>query len=174
MGHPQVGNNYCLTEPRRHCSGLRSRPDALDYERESQLYADIEAGESGALRWSDPNDTSWSSTALPVPLLLTEAMAMLGIFTPGGLKATSEIWDQVEFADQEGQEDAERLTQELVNRLIQEELPSEKVSDEHVRTLFGFWQLPMYNLDFKIIPVSMEELEAEREYERGTELWGLI
>ena len=35
----------------------------------------------------------------------------------------------MEFADQEGQEDAERLTEELVNRLIQEELPSEKVSD---------------------------------------------
>lgn len=143
------------------------------YERESQLYADIEAGESGALRWSDPNDTSWSSAAFPVSLLLTEAMEMLGIFTPGGLKATSEIWGQVEFADQEGQEDAERLTEELVNRLIQEELPSEKVSDEHVRTLFGIWQLPMYNLDFKIIPVSMEELEAERECELGAELWGL-
>ena len=144
------------------------------YERERRLYADMEAGESGALRWSDPNDIYSSGSAiwkkLSIPLLLTEAMEMLGIFTPRGLKATSEIWDQVEFSDQEGPEDAGRLTQDLVNRLIQEELPSEKVGDEHVRTLFGFWQLPMYNLDFKMIPVSMEELETERE----DQLWGLI
>ena len=144
------------------------------YERASRLYADVEGGESGALRWSDPNEAYSSGAALwedlSVPLLLTEAMAMLGIFMPGGLKATSEIWDQVEFAEQEEPADARRLTRELVNRLIQEELPSEKATDQHLSTLFRFWQLPMYNLDFKMIPVSMGELEKERE----DQLWSIV
>ena len=32
--------------------------------------------------------------------------------------------------------------------------------------LYRNWQIPMYNLDFSLIPVSLEELEAaqEREY----------
>ena len=141
------------------------------YEREQRLYADIEVGESGALSWSDPIDTYSSIMDLweefQGPLRLTEAMSMLGIFTPGGLKATSEIWDQVEFADQERPADARRLMRELVNRLTQEELPSEKATEQHVNSLFTFWQLPMYNLDFKMIPVSMEELEAEREEQLG-------
>ena len=92
---------------------------------------------------------------------------MLGIFTLGGLKATSEIWDQVEFADKEDPSDALRLLRELVNRLIQEGLPRDKATDQHVSTLANFWHLPMYNLDFTMKAVSWEELEAAREDELG-------
>ena len=95
---------------------------------------------------------------------------MLGIFTFAGLKATREIWDQVEFADKEGREEARQLTRELFNRLIHEELPSKKATAQHVRTLFRLWQLPMYNLDFKMIPVSLEKLEAARK----DKLWSIV
>jgi len=143
------------------------------YERESRLYADIEADESGGLSWSNPLESAYTSDSepfKPISLMLAETMAVLGIFTLAGLKATSEIWDEEEFAEQQGPADAHRLTRELVNRLIQEELPSEKATDEHVRTLFNFWQLPMYNLDFKKIPVSLEELEEEQR----RQLWSII
>ena len=145
--------------------------------RESRLYADIEADESGGLTWSNPLKrafTLFPTRHPPISLLLAEAMALLGIFTFAGLKATSEIWGQVEFADREGREEAQQLTQELVDSLIQEELSSKKATDQHVKTLFGFWQLPMYNLDFKMIPVSLEELEAAREAERRAELWSSV
>ena len=147
------------------------------YKRESRLYADIEADESGGLTWSNPLKrafTLFPTRHPPISLLLAEAMALLGIFTFAGLKATSEIWGQVEFADREGREEAQQLTQELVDSLIQEELSSKKATDQHVKTLFGFWQLPMYNLDFKMIPVSLEELEAAREAERRAELWSSV
>ena len=143
------------------------------YERERRLYGDIEADESGELAWSNPLESAYTfdtEAFKPKSLILAEAMAVLGIFTLTGLKATSEIWDQVEFAEQQGPADGRRLTRELVNRLIQEELPGEKATDEHVRTLFRFWQLPMYNLDFKKIPVSLEELEEEREHQ----LWSIV
>jgi pimeloyl-ACP methyl ester carboxylesterase len=37
---------------------------------------------------------------------------------------------------------------------------------EHLATLYRDWRIPMYNLDFSLIPVTLEELEAaqEREY----------
>ena len=140
------------------------------YERESWLYADIAAYESGGLGWNNPLEgacTFDSEVFTPISLLLAEAMAMLGIFTFAGLKATREVWDQVEFADKEGREEARQLTLELFNRLNQEELPSKKATDQHFNTLFRFWQLPMYNLDFKMILVSLKELEAAREAELG-------
>ena len=138
------------------------------YERESRLYADIEADESGELSWSNPVDgvfTSLTRRFPPVSLEAADAMAMLGIFTLDGLKATAEIWDQVEFADQENRSDALRLLRELVNRLSLEGLPSDKATDQHVSTLADSWQLPMYNLEFTMKAVSLEELEAAREIE---------
>jgi hypothetical protein len=37
---------------------------------------------------------------------------------------------------------------------------------DDVATLYRHWQIPMHDLDFSLIPVSLEELEAaqEREY----------
>ena len=138
------------------------------YERESRLYADIEADESGELTWSNPVDGVFMSRtrqSAPVSLQLAEAMAILGIFTLGGLKATSEIWDQVEFIDKEDRADSLRLLRELVNRLILEELPSDKATDQDVSILASFWQMPMYNLGFTMNAVSWEELEAARQDE---------
>ena len=146
------------------------------YKRESRLYADIDADESGGLTWSNPLKrafTLFPTRHPPISLLLAEAMAVLGIFTFAGLKATSEIWGQVKFSDKEGRSDARRLTRELVDRLSEEGLPSDKETQQHVSTLDD-WQLPMYNLDFKMIPVSLEELEAARKAERRAELWSLV
>jgi hypothetical protein len=41
---------------------------------------------------------------------------------------------------------------------------------EHVGTLYQDWQIPMYNLEFSLIPVSLEELEAEQE----REYWSMV
>ena len=141
------------------------------YERASRLYADIQAGESGDLAWSDPVDSPFSSgweRPMPHALLLAEAMAELGIFTHEGLKATSEVWGQVEFAKKERRADAIALARKLVTRLIQEGLPSETATkQQHLSALGNYWQLPMYSLDFKMIPVSLQELEAAREVKLG-------
>jgi hypothetical protein len=41
---------------------------------------------------------------------------------------------------------------------------------EDVTTLYEHWQIPMYNLDFALIPVSMDELKAAQE----RELWSTV
>ena len=136
------------------------------YMRESRLYADIEAGEDGNLSWSDPvESTSHSFTDLPVSIQLVNAMEMAGLFTAQGLKATSEIWGKVDFVDSQGFEESSFLTKKLLDRLIEEGLPNESATAKHAHALVNLWQLPMYNLDFKMIEVPMDELEAEREIE---------
>lgn len=94
---------------------------------------------------------------------MVEAMFTLGIFTPKGLKATSEIWGHVEFTGTEDHTHAERLTEALLKRLVAEKLPSEAATQEHVNALYNDWQLPMYDFDFSLIHVSLAELKAEQE-----------
>lgn len=148
-------------------------PNLSLYIREEQLYADVEAEESGDPSWSDPTTTlaPFAGTAAfglpPAPLHLVEAMSNLGLFTPEGLRATSEIWGAVEFADRQDSADAAELTEALIDRLCREGLPGEEATRQHVGTLRDSWQLPMYSLDFHLDRVSKKELDAKRVLEHG-------
>jgi hypothetical protein len=57
------------------------------YQRESRLYADIEAYDDGKLGWSLPRgDANLFPSFVPPALALVEGMSALGIFTPKGLE----------------------------------------------------------------------------------------
>jgi len=135
------------------------------YRRESQLYVDVEAFGDGEPHWSTPTGHRHRFLHYVPPILrLVEAMSATGIFTPGGIKATSEVWSKVEFKDTENREDCEKLIQELLGRLIAENLPpSPESTQHHVDTLFQHWQLPMYDFDFTQIHVPVDELREEQD-----------
>ena len=149
-------------------------PNSHLFRRESLLYTDVVARESGELSWNDPLeiidscDSAATEEYRPPSLVLVEAMTMLGIFTLQGLKATSEVWGKVEFAGLEDRSIARELIRELVDRLVQEDLPRGDSVNPYMQTLFNYWQLPMYNLDFKKISVSMKQLLAEREVAKAS------
>lgn len=133
-------------------------------KRESQLYADIEAYEDGVPGWNAPNGfvSGLFPSFVPSALRAVEALSAVGIFKRPGLLATAEIFGQLEFKDAEHRGDADRLTEELLKRVIAEGLPTEAASNDHVNALYGSWQIPMYNLDFAQIDVPLSELEEER------------
>jgi hypothetical protein len=97
-------------------------------------------------------------------------MEQVGMFTPDGLKAVSDIWGTVDYRDREDHHDGEKLTEQLLTRLHAEGLMLDTAAKEHVGTLYNNWQIPMYNLEFSLIPVSLEELEAEQE----REYWSMV
>ena len=92
------------------------------------------------------------------------------MFTPDGLKAVSDIWGTLDYRDKEDHHDGEKLTEQLLTRLHGEGLMLDTAAKEHVGTLYNSWQIPMYNLEFSLIPVSLEELEAEQE----REYWSMV
>ena len=149
--------------------GAHILPNWSLYERNSKLYADIQAGEGGALSWNDPSpifqrsDPATFASFPPLVLKPVKAMAALGIFTAQGLKATSEIWGQRTFTNTEYGEDACRLTVQLINRLCVEDLPRPEATQDHANDLFRYWQLPMYDFDFSQIDAQLEELKEEQE-----------
>jgi hypothetical protein len=57
----------------------------------------------------------------------------------------------------------------MLKRLHAEGLILDTAQDEDVGVLYQNWQIPMYNLDFSLVSVPLEELEAEQE----RELWSM-
>jgi hypothetical protein len=139
-------------------------PNHTVYQRESKLYADVEAYEDGTPIWNAPVvHPSGFPAHMPAVVQVVDALAACGIFSLAGLKATSQVWGQLEFQETETLQDAERLTKELLARLIADCLPSESATQDHVNALYRHWPLPMYNVDLDPIPVTLEELKAEQE-----------
>ncbi len=111
-----------------------------------------------------PNSYLYKREGLPpASLQLAEALDAIGVLTPGGLRATSEAWGQVDFTERVRWEKAVELRQQLVVRLRREGLPGKEASEGQAGWLVNRWQMPMYKLEFSPIPVSMEELEAARQ-----------
>jgi len=151
-------------------------PNWAVYSRESGLYADVEASQDGELQWSSPRqpyepvDFQLFRSYMPPALRVAEAMRELGLFTCAGLKATSDIWGALEYRDKEDHHEGGKLTEALLRRLHAEGLMADTAQDEHVRALYGDWQIPMYNLEFSLIPVPIEQLRAEQE----AEYWSMV
>ena len=142
-------------------------PNWALHQRESVLYVDIEVTEHDGPRWSSPYEAvsiyGSNCSSQPDSLCLVEAMDKVGIFTPAGLKATSEVWGQVEFIEEESRVDDHRLKNQLFGRLDREKLTAHDVTERHVQALVDLWRLPMYNLELREIPTSLDEVEEERE-----------
>jgi hypothetical protein len=149
-------------------------PNWAVYERESRLYADVEAYQDGSLGWSAPREPHRGHIPFfaftPPALRVAEAMQQLGLFTPKGLQAMSETWGSLEYRDKENHHDGEKLTEQLLMRVHSAGLILDTAQDAHVATLYREWQIPMYNLDFSLIPVTLAELEAEQEQE----YWSMV
>ncbi|GLS42874.1 hypothetical protein [Methylobacterium brachythecii] len=143
------------------------------YSRESRLYVDVEAQEDGVRGWSVPRGLATQGMFGSAPALRTaEALSALGIFAPAGLLAVAEIWGQLEFVDRQCFDDCRRLTRTLLERLDREKLFTDIAEEKHAHLLFDAWQMPMYNLEFGLVPVSLEELQAERDSRYYAEIAG--
>jgi len=149
-------------------------PNSKVYQRESTLYADIEAYDDGELGWNLPrgDDANLFPSFDPPALALVEAMSALGIFTHQGLRATADIWGKVEFKDIENYEDAEALTNELLQRLVAEGLTTETAVRQHASRLYSHWPLPMYGFEFSLVDVPLDDLKAEQDRLFRSEIGG--
>jgi hypothetical protein len=139
-------------------------PNWSIYSRESTLYADVEQYEDDVPQWGDPTQASRGGIRMrPSALTLAEALHAVGVFSRAGLEATSDIWGTVDFLANEHDGNVRELTKRLGKRLESEGLVTQAATDEHARWFHHHWQMPMYNLDFALLPASLEQLQAERE-----------
>lgn len=140
-------------------------PNWEEYRRESELYVDIAAFEDGEPVWSSPLIGKGASFEdyVPTSLQVIDALHHLGLTSAAGLKATHEVWSTLTFRDKENPEDTDRLTRHLLERAVDEKLPLETATQNHVRALYQCWQLPMYMLDLRKIDVPLAALKERRD-----------
>ena len=140
-------------------------PNWSRYARESAMYADIEVHENGIPIWNQPHVFGSGGPTMDEPLVLRLARALdaVGAFTRRGIQAVSDVWSSKLFTDAESYDDNRRLVQQLIERLESEGLVRSHATPELVRPMQGYWQLPMYDLDFRELPVPLEDLKAEQE-----------
>jgi hypothetical protein len=103
------------------------------FNREASLYADIEAYEDEERGWNTPSGGNTSLPSFkPSALAVAESLAALGVFRGEGMRATADIWGEIEFKDSQGFEESRHLTQRLIARIIEERLATEVVDKTHV------------------------------------------
>jgi hypothetical protein len=146
-------------------------PNWTTWSRESLLYADMVTYEDGELFWQSPEAAMppWGELG---PRQLCIALRDVGAFTREGLDVTSSVWSQTEFKDTQHWSDTERLTREMLLALDKAKLITEAAHEDQLRILYNHWQLPMYWIDFKPLPVSLEDLRAEQEGSLWNEIGG--
>jgi hypothetical protein len=142
-------------------------PNWALFERESSIYADVMVAENGDPMWYSPVEWAVEShnDYLPTSFRVVEALEAFGVFTSEGLKVLAEVWGK---HDVEGEFAIHPLDpyRELVERLGAAGLITEHATEDHAHDLLNNWQLPMYNMDFTRVPVTLEELRAQRAANR--------
>lgn len=141
-------------------------PNSATATRETLLYADIVTYEEGEPIWSEPTyDDPVNSVfpRYPSPWKTCQALQLVGAFTRRGLDIVATAWGGTDFRSVENSTDASKLARTMLVSLEGEKLIDESAANEHARHLMHRWQLPMYQLDFKKVEVSLDELSKERE-----------
>ncbi|MGP4751501.1 hypothetical protein [Agrobacterium pusense] len=112
-------------------------PNSLIYQRESRLYADIEALDDGTLQWVAPSGYKSFYERTPDALLVAEALSTIGAFSKEGLHIISQVWSDVDFHDETTCHESDRLIEATLRTLIDANLPSELATDDHIQILYA-------------------------------------
>jgi hypothetical protein len=137
-----------------------------NFAREATLYADIIRSDTGELSWNDP--LYWGSARAgfgfrPFALKVAEALERLGVSQAAGLRLVGDIWGAVPFTDLESYDTACGLIRATIEGLAAQGLVSEAATNDDVQTLYRGWQMPMYDLDFKLIEIPLTDLQEDQE-----------
>lgn len=160
--------NYVIRECEEHTlegfAGEYILPGGPVYERESALYADIQAHEDGELTWHRPR----SRPRLFGPeeseaLLLANSMQRLGLLSLEGLRVIASVWNGTRFSEEQTIQTSDELIQETVAQLVAAGLAEDGAEEANIGMLCDLWQLPMYDLQICPNARTIEELREIQE-----------
>lgn len=159
--------SYVMQSSRSHYVvdeiGEHVLPNDANYMREANLYADI--GSDGEnLYWHSPiNKDHTAEFETPKSVKLANSMMKLGLLSEQGVKLIAEAWDGTNFSCSETSSQCSDLIYQTLEYASEEGLFQESAEQDDVQCVMQGWQIPMYNIDFKIIPVEADEIQRERD-----------
>lgn len=139
-------------------------PNWTLFRRESALYADVAADESGELQWLSPVRFATGLGHLtPMSYKIVEALSAFGIFTPAGLEVLNNIWGDCPVDATTRWEITRDNYEPLARSLEAAGLITDQAGEAHASLIADYWQLPMYTLDFSRIDVPLRDLLDQQE-----------
>lgn len=139
-------------------------PNQLLWKREGCLYADLITYEDGEPRWHDPVDDFYLTGWVSHPAWdVGKALEAFGVFTEEGLSILSDVWGDVHFEGSQDWSATRNLTEKMLVALEKKNLITENATDDHIRALYSLWQLPMYEIEFSQVNMSLDELRVTRD-----------
>jgi hypothetical protein len=139
-------------------------PNMTLFRRESSLDADVIGNEDAAPAWSSPEVLhSGISVFEPMAWRVVDALDAFGLFSREGVEILSRVWGGFHFQGNADWSEGQPLYEKMATASEKAGLLQERLTGDHQSTLYGAWQMPMYEIDFSPIPVTLEELKAARE-----------
>lgn len=147
-------------------------------EREERLYVDYVEDEHGDRRWTGPAERASIydepfKTPPPTSVIvdLVAAMRHVGLLTKEGLTLTMSVWDGIELTDSTHWQEVRKFNIGVLERLLASRERDPTTDEvESARFVVEHWIFPMTSLDLKMLEVSREDIEAERERRLAREM----
>jgi hypothetical protein len=148
-------------------------PSGPIFDRESSLYADIQTYDNGELAWHEPRARlSLFGPEVSRALRLCTILRRLGLLDLDGLRVISEIWSERRFVSTETSLSSKTLIQNMLAEMKDRGLNSDSEADADAALLFELWQLPMYELEIKPPPQTLDEMHEMQAMMLNDELGG--
>lgn len=139
-------------------------PNMTLFRRESSLYADVIGNEDAGPAWSSPALFHSGLTAFePMAWRVADALDAFGLLSRDGVEILSRTWGAVHFQGATDWSEVQPLYLKMAKACEDAHLLQDRLTSDHQSTLYGSWQMPMYEIDFSTIPVTLEGLKAARE-----------
>jgi AbiV family abortive infection protein len=131
--------------------------------REEQLYVDYVHDEDGD-RWVTPAAYADIRFGYSTPVLdLVVAASNVGLCSRHGLEVAATVWKGVAFDDSTHWVEVEARNREVLEQLEGRGLMLPQATPEDAWRVVDRWTFPLGALELEEMPVTLQELQAERE-----------
>jgi hypothetical protein len=139
-------------------------PNWALFQREATLYADVIGNEDAGRVWSSPLEPRPQRGLFELQAWrVADALDAFGLPSHKGVDVLQQTWGSVHFDDAVNWSETERLYDEMASAADKAGLLTNRLTKDHQRSLYDRWQMPMYELDFSPIRVTLEEMRDRRE-----------
>jgi hypothetical protein len=139
-------------------------PNSALYRREGAMYADVVGNEDAEPEWSSPlGPAPMFGSFEPHAWRLVDALDAIGLFTPKGLEVLTNTWGDINFERGTPWSEAEARCWPTALACEAAGLLQKRLTQAHANVIAHDWQMPMYEIDFSPIEVTLEEMRARRD-----------
>lgn len=139
-------------------------PNWALFQREWTLYADVIGNEDAGPVWSSPLEPRLGGFNIePQAWRVIDALDAFGLLSRTGADILRQTWGTTRFEGAANWTTTQALYRAMATAAEAAGILRDRVTEAHAASLHSGWQMPMYELDFSPIKVTLEDIRERRE-----------